>query len=106
MPRLADDGRTVTLDLHGASVADALDLADRAVEAAALRGRPTLRIVHGTSTADAGAHRTIKSALHAALDRGDFPEVASAFRHDGAVLLALRPDPAPRAGRLSLADIW
>ncbi|WP_412067715.1 Smr/MutS family protein [Rubrivirga sp. IMCC43871] len=106
MPRLDDDGRSVTLDLHGASVPDALGLADRTVEAAALRGRPTLRIVHGTSTSGRGAERTIKSALHAALDRGDFPEVASDFRHDGAVVLALHPDPAPQAGRLTLLNVW
>ena len=95
----------MTLDLHGASVDDALDLVDALVVEAARRGRTTARVVHGASTT--GTHnRTIKSALHDALDAGDFaPPVTSAFRQEGAVLLGLVPAPSPLAGRLTLRDL-
>ena len=104
-PRLDDDGRAVTLDLHGARVDEALDLVDALVVEAARRGRATVRVVHGTSTTGAG-RRTIKSALHDALDAGDFaPPVTSAFRQEGAVLLGLAAAPAPLPGRLTLGDL-
>lgn len=96
-PTLDDDGQTVTLDLHGAAVDDALALSIRAVEAATRRGRGTVRIVHGASTH--GGRRTIKQALHAHLDQGGFAGVTSAWRGDGHLLLALplasETDPTP-----------
>ncbi|MDT0632753.1 Smr/MutS family protein [Rubrivirga sp. S365] len=104
-PRLDDDGRTVTLDLHGARVDEALGLAHAAVVEAARRGRSTVRVVHGASTSGAG-RRTIKTALHAELDAGAFaPPVTSSFRQEGAVLLGLAPDAAPLPGRLTLRDL-
>ena len=104
-PRLTDDGQTVALDLHGARVDEALDLVDAVVVEAARRGRTTVRVVHGSSTSGGGG-RTIRTALHDALDAGDFaPPVTSAFRQEGAVLLGLAPHPAPLPGRLTLADL-
>lgn len=104
--RLDDDGRTVTLDLHGARVADALDLAESVVVQAARFGRATVRLVHGTSTADRGAERTIKGALHDALDAGDYDRhVTSSFKMDGMLVLGLAPAPSPRTGRLRLSDL-
>ena len=104
-PRLDDDGQTVTLDLHGATVAEALDLTDALLAEAARRGRATVRLVHGASTTDAGVHRTIKTALHDALDDGDFDRwVASSFKTDGALVLGLAPA-SPHPGRLRLADL-
>lgn len=104
MPRLDDDGRQVTLDLHGARVADALELALDVFAEASRRGRSTLRIVHGHSTTGDGA-RTIKTAVLEALDDGDFG-AGSALRGEGATTLGLplgtRPDPA----RLRLSDFW
>ncbi|MDX1545368.1 MAG: Smr/MutS family protein [Rhodothermales bacterium] len=97
-PTLDDDGQTVTLDLHGAAVDDALALSIRVVEAAARRGRGTVRIVHGASTRG-GGRRTIEQALHAHLDQGGFAGIASAWRGDGHLLLALplasETDPTP-----------
>ncbi len=70
-PTLDDDGQTVTLDLHGATVDEALGLARRVVAAAARRGRRNVRIIHGRSTSDRPTRdRTIKQALHDLLDRG------------------------------------
>lgn len=108
MPRLDDDGQTVTLDLHGARVAEAEALARATVREAARRGRRTLRIVHGTSTTDpTGGSRTIKTAIHDALDAGDWgPDVASSLRAEGHVLVGLSPALRPAPGRLRLADVW
>lgn len=108
VPRLDDDGRAVTLDLHGARVADAERLAVAVAGAAARHGRSTLRIVHGHSTTDAfGEARTIKTALLDGLDRGDFgPAVVSALRSEGSVLLGLAPAPRPAPGRLRLTDFF
>ena len=105
-PRLDDDGQSVTLDLHGARVDDALDLALSAAEQAARRGRRTLRLVHGLSTTEAGAHRTIKTELADAWEDGHFDRWATdAIRLEGTMILSLDPAPAPLAGRLRLADL-
>ena len=105
LPRLTDDGATVTLDLHGARVDEALTLVRRTVTLAAARGRTSLRVVHGSSTSDALArNRTIKHALHALLDDG-LAGVHDAFRAEGFTLLSLslggRRDPTP----ITLRDV-
>lgn len=106
-PSLTDDGRAVTLDLHGARVAEAEGLIRRTVALAAARGRATLRVVHGASTSDPLArNRTVRHALHDLLDDGVLrPWVTSAVRSDGQALLALaaalRRDPTP----LRLRDV-
>jgi hypothetical protein len=99
-PTLTDDGATVTLDLHGATVEEALRLVRRAAALAARRGRGTLRVVHGASTSDPRTgNRTIKHALHALLDAGGLPEATGAVRYEGYALIALsvtaRRDPTP-----------
>ena len=103
-PSLTDDGRAVTLDLHGARVDEALALVRRTASLAAGRGRATLRVVHGASTSH-GDRRTIRAALYALLDDGALDgTVTAAVRFDGAVLLSLataRRDPTP----LRLADV-
>lgn len=105
-PRLDDDGQSVTLDLHGATVDDALDLAYAVVVEAARRGRSTVRLVHGASTTDAGGARTIKLALHDALDDGAYDRhVTSEFKMDGQLVLGLAPAPSPQDGRLRLSDL-
>jgi hypothetical protein len=106
VPRLDDDGHAVTLDLHGARVADAERLVQDVVGEAARHGRSTLRIVHGHSTTDPlGGSRTIKTALLDLLDGGAFgPHVVSALRGEGHVLVGLAPAPRPAPGRLRLSD--
>ncbi len=100
-PRLDDDGHTVTLDLHGASVEDALALAVRLVREAARRGRSSVKVVHGHSTSSRlYQNRTIKHALHDLLDRGTLRNVVvHAWRAEGHLLLALdvtaTSDPTP-----------
>lgn len=106
VPRLDDDGYAVTLDLHGARVAEALDLAEDVITAAARAGRSTVRVVHGHSTSD-GDRQTIKTELLAEIDRGTFaPHVASALRAEGHVLLGLGASAHRSPTRLRLADFW
>lgn len=105
-PRLDDDGQSVSLDLHGVRVADALDFAVSVVVQAARHGRHTVRLIHGTSTADLGVDRTIKGALHDALDSGVFDRhVTSSFRGEGMLTLGIAPAPSPRRDRIRLADL-
>lgn len=69
-PQLKDDGTKVTLDLHGLSIDEAIDLTYSTLRLAENRGRNRLKVIHGSSTTQAGQHRTIKRALHDLLDRG------------------------------------
>ncbi len=107
MPALSDDGQRVTLDLHGCTVDEALDLAERTLRAAQRRGRQRVRLVHGASTSDARArNRTIKHALYDALDHGTLAhDTTSAWRAEGHLLLSLDvtapSDPRP----LRLRDV-
>jgi hypothetical protein len=98
-PELDDDGRIVTLDLHGATVDEAIDLTYRALRLAENRGRTRLKLIHGSSTTG-GNRRTIKSALHDLLDRGKLGRSATnVIRSQNSLVLALdltaTTDPTP-----------
>ena len=101
-PTLHDDGQTVTLDLHGATIAEAERLATAAVRAASHRGRQQVKLIHGHSTS--GGPRSIRQALYNLLDAGTLP-VVDAWRGTGHLLLSLplatRSDPA----RLRMLDL-
>lgn len=104
-PQLEDDGKVVTLDLHGTTVEEAIDLAYRTLRVAEDRGRTRLKLIHGSSTT--GDHRrTIKSALHDLLDRGELASHASnVIRSRDTLVLALdltaRRDPT----RIQLREV-
>ena len=105
-PSLHDDGQSLTLDLHGARVDEALELAHAAVVEGARFGRGTVRLVHGLSSHERGAERTIKSALLQALDDGQFERhVTGAVRLEGVLVLSLAPAPSPRSGRIQLSSL-
>ena len=98
-PQLDDDGRIVTLDLHGATVDEAIDLTYSTLRLAEERGRTRLKLIHGSSTTD-GNRRTIKSALHDLLDRGKLGRHATnVIRSQNSLVLALdlaaTTDPTP-----------
>lgn len=98
-PDVDDDGRVVTLDLHGATVDEAIDMTYRTLRLAEDRGRAQLKLIHGSSTTSRGT-RTIKSALHDLLDRGDLGSHATnVIRSENALVLALdltaTGDPTP-----------
>lgn len=106
-PRLTDDGRTVTLDLHGARVLEAERLILRTVQLAAERGRHGLTVVHGASTSSTlYRNRTIRHAFYDLLDGGTLDAwVTDAVRLDGSTLLSLVPQQPPDARRLVLRDV-
>ena len=96
---LRDDGQTVTLDLHGARVEEAVGLARRAVAEARRRGRSSIRLVHGSSTTGDG-RRTIKDALHDLLHEGHLGvSMGSTIVGEDTLLISLghagRSDPRP-----------
>ena len=99
-PKLNDDGSIVTLDLHGATVDEAIDMTYRALRMAEDRGRSRLKLIHGSSTTGGGNGRTIKSALHDLLDRGELGHHATnVIRSQNTLVLALdlttTTDPTP-----------
>lgn len=106
-PRLNDDGHTVTLDLHGASVEEALDLAVRLVREAARRGRSSVKLVHGQSTSSRlYQNRTIKHALRDLMDRRTLDDVVvHVWRGDGHLLLALDVTASANPAPIRLFDL-
>lgn len=105
-PTLQDDGYTVTLDLHGATVDEALDLTRQVVREAARRGRSSIKIIHGTSTSNtASGNRSIKQALYDLLDRQALEaSITSAWRADGSLLLSLGISSARNPNMMRLLD--
>lgn len=106
-PHLEDDGRVVTLDLHGATVEEAIDLTYRTLRLAEDRGRSRLTLIHGSSTTEEGNRRTIKKALHDLLDQGDLKAHATSVQRSRDTLtlaldLTASGDPTP----IRLSDIW
>ena len=107
MVRLNDTGSSATLDLHGASVAEAEELALKFVEKAAERGRRTVRIIHGSSTTDDDPqNRTIKRALHDLLEEGAFDEWAtSVIKRQDTLLISLDLSAESSYQPLTMLDI-
>ncbi|NBC16810.1 MAG: hypothetical protein GVY18_05765 [Bacteroidetes bacterium] len=104
-PTLHDDGHTVTLDLHGATVEEALRLVMRVVLEAEHRGRSTLKVIHGHSTSG-GRRRTIKQALHDELDAGGLAHYGPrVFRAHGHLLLSLDATASVDSSRIRMTDV-
>lgn len=103
--RLTDDGATVVLDLHGATVDEALRVARQALGQALRAGRHRLDLVHGASTTHPLAERrTIKQALHAWVALP--PPGVQQVQHRDAVLSLYLDLTARRDGRrLTLRDV-
>ena len=93
-PRVADDGQTVDLDVHGATVREASDMIARLVSLAITRGRSTVRIIHGASTSEIDSDKlTIRTRLLELLEEGTLsPDVVSWFTFDTSTTLSL-PQP-------------
>jgi DNA-nicking Smr family endonuclease len=105
-PQLDDDGSKVTLDLHGLSVDEAIDLTYSTLRLAENRGRNRLKVIHGSSNTQAGQRRTIKNALHALLDQGNLASHATSVMRSRDTLtfvldLTASSDPTP----IKLRDI-
>ena len=105
-PSVRDDGTTVTLDLHGLTVDDAIDVAYATLRLAQDRGRAQLKVIHGQSTSR-GGRRTIKSELHTLLNRGALgSNGANVIRRSGHFVLSLDLTARRRARRIRLQDVW
>jgi hypothetical protein len=105
-PDLTDDGSIVTLDLHGATVDEALDLTYRTLRLAEDRGRSRLKLIHGSSTTAAGARRTIKRALYDELDGGGLGRRASnVLKQQDVLVLALGLAPSSDSTPIRLRDV-
>jgi hypothetical protein len=105
MPTLDDDGSTVTLDLHGATVDDALDLMWATLRLAEDRGRFQLKIIHGSSTTAPG-RRTIKSEVRSLLDGGPLSSRATnVIRSRNYVVLSLDVTTGSDPTRIRLDDV-
>lgn len=104
-PTLHDDGATVTLDLHGATVDEAIDLTFRTVYLAEERGRSHVKLIHGSSTSRRG-QRTIKQALHELLDEGSLgAHATSTLRSRDYLVMALDLTAARDTTRIHLRDV-
>lgn len=105
-PKLKDDGSTVTLDLHGVTVDEAIDLTYDTLRLAQDRGRASLKVIHGSSTSAPG-RRTIKSALYDLLNRG---MLAGGHTHimkqRSYFTLSLDITASSDPTRIRLVDVW
>jgi hypothetical protein len=105
-PKLSDNGTTVTLDLHGLTVDDAIDVTYATLRMAQDRGRAQLKVIHGQSTSD-GSRRTIKQELYALLNRGALcSNGANVIRQRGHFVLALDLTARRDTTRIRLRDVW
>lgn len=104
-PQLDDDGNIVTLDLHGATVDEAIDLTYNTLRLAKERGRSRLKLIHGSSTTGQ-AKRTIKSALHDLLDRGELgAHATNVIRSQNTLVLALDLTASTDDTRIRMRDV-
>lgn len=104
-PQLDDDGRVVTLDLHGATVDEAIDLTYNTLRLAKKRGRSRLKLIHGSSTTGPST-RTIKSALHGLLDRGELgTHATNVIRSQNTLVLALDLTASTDETRIRMRDV-
>ncbi len=106
-PRIRDDGDTVTVDLHGLRVDEAVFWAVRILDEARRRGRSTARIIHGTSTSVLShERRTIKQALYEWLESEDArAKVSGTFKHDAFFIMGLRSTGPPDRRPIAAIDI-
>jgi DNA-nicking Smr family endonuclease len=105
-PTLEDDGRIVTLDLHGLSIDEAIDLTYSTLRLAEDRGRNRLKVIHGSSTTEGPHSRTIKSALHNLLDQGNLASHGTSVRRSRDTLtFVLDLTAAPDSTPIKLRDV-
>lgn len=106
-PQLSDDGTAVTLDLHGTTVDEAIDLSLNTVRLASQRGRSSVKLIHGSSTTrQAPYRRTIKRALHDLVDDGAFrPHATEGWRAKNHLVLSLDVTASTDSTRIRLLDV-
>jgi len=104
--RVDDNGMTVTLDLHGCSVQEAVAMVYRVLDEATARGRSSVKVIHGSSTSNANpSSRTIKHTLHEELDRGGFADATGVLRQPNHLTLSLDITAASDPRRIKSYDV-
>lgn len=107
-----DHGDHVTLDLHGHTTGYVVsELAQAVIAAAWRRGYRSVKLIHGSPDVQSRRHADCRGGtkwgLRQALNRGDWTRWAwnrRSVKHSGleansgALVLALRPNPAPEPG--------
>lgn len=105
---LHDNGQTVTLDLHGASILDAPRFILKTIRLAAQSGRKLVWLIHGSSTSS-GTYRnkSIKHVLYDMIDDGELDEYTTdEWYDDNFCILSLPISLASASTRImKLSDI-
>ena len=78
----------------------------RTLRLAEERGRSRLKVIHGSSTTKGGQRRTIKSALHDLLDRGELgTHATNVIRSENTLVLALDLTAATDGTPIRMQDV-
>jgi len=105
--RLTDSGTVVTLDLHGAPLAEARRVLAATVRTAASRGRTAVRVVHGSSTSDPLARNaTIKHDLEDMLLNNGFGSVTDWVQLGDVTTLSLPIGSRSDRRLITLKEVW
>lgn len=106
--RFLDDGRDVTVDLHGCSVQDAAHIIRRTVQEANRRGRARVVVIHGKSGVEGPSKRTIKGELERMIDHGDLRAMISGSTRDvagGQTTLWMNIGPNRNPAQITMRDV-
>lgn len=108
MPSVRDDGTSVTLDLHGATVDEAIDFTFRILYLAEERGRRQVKLIHGSSTSRGSSdRRTIKRTLYDLLENGSLGSHATtSWRSRDFIVLALDVTVPSDPTRIQARDVF
>jgi len=104
VPSLVDDGRTVTIDLHGVPVEQAILMFERTLRLATQRGRSTVKAIHGSSTTSSADDRTIRNELRRYLDDSRLTIVGQTY-FDDFLIVGLPLTKQIRTDRIRLTDV-
>jgi Smr domain len=100
-----DDGRSLSIDVHGCTIASALRFIRRAVFEGSWKGRSSVEVIHGMGSDDPAG--SIRGALRAALQGGEWSDHATGHMESGGgrtvISLPLGKNPNPR--RITVADL-
>ena len=90
-PTLKDFGHTVELDLHGATIREAIPLLRTTLIVSRRYGRDSVKVIHGYSTSvnPPRKGRSIRDELYQLLEDGSLPQVVSDYRFRGHTILFL-----------------
>jgi DNA-nicking Smr family endonuclease len=105
--KIIDDGNTLTVDLHGCSLADCEDFMYNALDIAYAYGRSKVVLIHGSSTSNAHFDNdTIKHRLYKMLAANEFEEmVASYWKAEDACTIFLPVGLPHKSNKIGLSDV-